>query len=112
MLYSKILKRLFDLILAIFAIPFLGIVILVVSISVFFSDKGSVFYIAKRIGQHGKPFKMFKFRTMIANAPDIRLADGSTFNSDDDPRLTKLGRILRKTSIDELPQIFNIIICR
>jgi lipopolysaccharide/colanic/teichoic acid biosynthesis glycosyltransferase len=47
---------------------------------------------------------------MIVNAPDVRLADGSTFNSDDDPRLTKVGKILRKTSIDELPQIINVII--
>ncbi|GAA6465817.1 hypothetical protein K220099C10_16630 [Bacteroides thetaiotaomicron] len=53
---------------------------------------------------------MFKFRTMIVNAPDIRLSDGSTYNGDDDPRITRVGRFLRKTSIDELPQILNVLL--
>ena len=53
---------------------------------------------------------MFKLRTMKENAPDIRLSDGSTYNGDDDPRVTKFGKIARKTSIDELPQIINIIL--
>lgn len=110
MLYPEVLKRLLDLIFAIIALPFLLIIILIVSPILYFSDKGSVFYIAGRIGQYGKIFKMFKFRTMIANAPDIRLEDGSTYNSEDDIRLTKVGKILRKTSIDELPQIINILI--
>ena len=53
---------------------------------------------------------MDKFRTMKVNAPDIRNKDGSTYNGDDDPRLTKIGRVLRKTSIDELPQILNVFV--
>lgn len=53
---------------------------------------------------------MFKFRTMKMNAPDIRNIDGTTFNSSKDPRLTKIGSFLRKTSIDELPQLFNVLI--
>ncbi|HCT16932.1 MAG TPA: sugar transferase, partial [Ruminococcaceae bacterium] len=57
----------------------------------------------------GKPFKMYKLRSMKVNAPDIRLADGSTYNGDDDPRVTKFGKFARKTSIDELPQIINIL---
>jgi lipopolysaccharide/colanic/teichoic acid biosynthesis glycosyltransferase len=82
----------------------------IVGILIFVSDKGPVFYNANRIGRYGKPFKMFKFRTMVVNAPDIRLSDGSTYNSEDDPRVTKIGRFLRNTSIDELPQIINVLI--
>ena len=57
-----------------------------------------------------KKFKMFKFRSMKMNAPDVRNADGTTFNSEKDVRLTKIGGFLRKTSIDELPQIFNVLL--
>ncbi len=63
----------------------------------------------ERLGCFGKPFKMYKLRSMKVNAPDIRLADGSTYNGDDDPRVTKFGKFARKTSIDELPQIINIL---
>lgn len=73
------------------------------------SDKGPVFYNAPRLGKNGKIFKMFKFRSMKVNAPDIRNPDGSTFNSEEDPRLTRVGKFIRKTSIDELPQIINIL---
>jgi lipopolysaccharide/colanic/teichoic acid biosynthesis glycosyltransferase len=64
---------------------------------------------ANRTGRYGKTFKMFKLRSMKVNAPDIRLADGSTYNGDDDPRVTKFGKFARKTSIDELPQVINIL---
>ena len=110
MLYSKFFKRLFDFILALLAFPFLCFIVLILSPFIYFSDKGSIFYNSRRIGQNGRQFKMFKFRTMVVNAPDIRLNDGSTFNSVDDPRLTKIGSFLRKTSLDELPQIINILI--
>ncbi|NLD46933.1 MAG: sugar transferase, partial [Clostridiaceae bacterium] len=73
-------------------------------------DGGSVFYKAKRLGKNGKPFKMLKFRSMKENAPDIRNADGTTYSSPDDPRLTKIGKVLRETSIDELPQFLNVLI--
>lgn len=56
-----------------------------------------------------KEFKMYKFRSMKVDAPDIRNEDGSTFNSNNDPRVTRIGKILRKTSIDELPQILNVL---
>lgn len=57
-----------------------------------------------------KTFKMFKFRSMKVNAPDIRLEDGSTYNSEDDPRVTRIGRLIRKTSVDEIPQLINVLI--
>lgn len=76
---------------------------------IYIEDRGPVFYNAPRLGKNGKIFKMYKFRSMKVNAPDIRNEDGSTFNSEDDPRLTKIGKFIRKTSIDETPQIINVI---
>jgi len=77
---------------------------------IYFTDKGPVFYNAYRMGKKGRRFKMFKFRSMKVNAPDLRNPDGSTYNAENDPRLTKIGRFLRKTSIDELPQLINVLI--
>ena len=77
---------------------------------IYFTDKGPVFYNAKRAGKRAKPFKMFKFRSMYVNSPDLRNADGSTYNGEDDPRVTRIGKILRKTSLDELPQLLNVLL--
>ncbi len=87
----------------------IGLVIMLSAIAIKAEDGGSVFYKADRIGRFGKIFKMYKLRSMKENSPDIRLADGSTYNGDDDPRVTKFGRFARKTSIDELPQVINIL---
>lgn len=103
------LKRIFDICLAIILIPIVVIILIIVALVNYSLDNGPIFYYAQRIGRFGKPFTMYKLRTMIVNAPDVRLPDGSTYNSDDDPRLTKVGKFLRKTSIDELPQIINIL---
>ena len=86
------------------------IIILVIAPFIYLEDRGSVFYLAPRRGRYGKIFKMFKLRSMKMNAPDIRNADNSTYNSPDDPRITKIGKFIRKTSIDELPQFFNVLI--
>ncbi len=107
-MYRKI-KRVMDFLLAVLALPFFLLILIVIAPLIYFSDYGPVFYNSYRLGVNGKKFKMYKFRSMKINAPDIRLADGSTYNGDDDPRITKIGRFLRKTSIDELPQIFNIL---
>ncbi len=69
-----------------------------------------IFYNAKRLGQNGRTYKMFKLRSMKVNAPDLRNKDGSTFNGDDDPRVTTIGRIMRKTSLDEFPQFLNVLL--
>lgn len=108
-MYRKFLKRFLDLILALMALPFFLISLLLIGPMIFLEDKGPVFYNAPRLGKDGKIFSMRKFRSMRMNAPDIRNNDGSTFNSEDDPRLTKVGRFIRKTSIDELPQILNVL---
>lgn len=108
-MYRNFFKRIFDLVLAIIALPFWLIILVVVGPMIYFQDKGSIFYNASRLGKDGKIFKMYKFRSMKMNAPDLRNEDGSTFNAEDDPRLTKIGIFIRKTSLDETPQLLNII---
>lgn len=108
-MYRNFFKRIFDLVLAIIALPFWLIILIVVGLMIYFQDKGSIFYNAPRLGKDGKIFKMYKFRSMKMNAPDLRNEDGSTFNAEDDPRLTNIGKFIRKTSLDETPQLLNII---
>lgn len=108
-MYKKYFKRILDLILALIALPFWFIILIIVGPVIYFQDKGPIFYNAPRLGKDGVIFKMYKFRSMKANAPDIRNEDGSTFNSEYDPRVTKIGKFIRKTSLDETPQLLNII---
>lgn len=108
-MYKNLLKRVFDLILAIIALPFWLIILVIIGPTIYFQDKGSIFYNAPRLGKNGKIFKMYKLRSMKLNAPDLRNEDGSTFNAEDDPRLTNIGNFIRKTSLDETPQLLNII---
>lgn len=108
-MYKSIFKRLLDYIFALIALPIFALIYIVVAPIVHFTDGGPVFYCGKRIGRNGKLFKMYKFRSMRVNAPDIRLSDGSTYNGEDDPRVTKIGKILRATSVDEIPQILNVL---
>ena len=108
-LYIKFFKRVIDIFVSFFVCLGLIPVCVIVGILIKKEDGGAIFYNAERIGQNGKLFKMYKFRSMKENAPDIRLADGSTYNGADDPRVTKIGKILRETSIDELPQFINVL---
>lgn len=108
-MYKYRVKRLIDLFLCIIGLPFFAVIYVIVAPIIYLTDKGPVFYNADRLGYKGKIYKMYKFRSMIVNAPDLRNKDGSTFNSEDDPRVTKIGKILRKTSIDEIPQILNVL---
>lgn len=109
-MYKKFLKRVIDFILALIALPFVLIAIVILSPIIYINDHGPMFYNAKRRGYRGKTFTMFKFRSMYINSPDLRNTDGSTFNSTLDPRVTKVGRILRKFSLDEIPQLLNVLI--
>lgn len=108
-MYRTCIKRVLDVIFSLIMLPFFCVLFLVVAPIIYFEDRGPVFYNGERIGQNGKLFKLHKFRSMKVNAPDIRLPDGSTYNGKDDPRVTKIGRILRETSLDEIPQILNIL---
>ena len=109
-MYKRYFKRLIDFSIALIASPFVCIVILIMAPLIYFNDPGPVFYNAKRRGKDGKVFKMYKLRSMYVNAPDLRNCDGSTFNSSEDYRVTKVGMFMRKTSVDELPQIFNVLL--
>lgn len=108
-MYKHIVKRFFDFIIGLCAFPFVLIAIIVLGPIIFLTDRGPIFYNGPRIGLHGKVFKMCKFRSMKVNAPDIRTADGSTYNAEDDPRVTKIGKFMRKMSIDEIPQFLNVL---
>jgi len=108
-MYLKYVKPLIDTVGAIFLLPIVIVEIIIFGPLIWLEDKGSIFYLADRRGKNGSIFKMYKLRSMKMNAPDIRNADNSTFNSPNDQRVTKIGRFLRKTSLDELPQIFNIL---
>ena len=105
----RAIKRTFDLLCSLILMIPIGIVIVISAIFIKAEDGGPVFYMAERTGRFGIPFRMYKLRSMKVNAPDIRLADGSTYNGEDDPRVTRFGRFARKTSIDELPQVINIL---
>jgi lipopolysaccharide/colanic/teichoic acid biosynthesis glycosyltransferase len=99
------LKRLFDLVCAGLALVVLSPVLVFVAIAVKCGDGGPVLYQGVRIGQHGRPFRMLKFRTMVVNAERI----GASSTPNDDPRVTPVGRSLRKFKLDELPQLINVL---
>ena len=109
-MYKHFFKRVFDIIIGLCALPFVLLVIIICAPFIYFTDRGPVFYNATRAGKDYKPFKMFKLRSMYVNSPDLKNPDGSTFNSDNDPRVTPIGRIMRKTSLDEFPQFLNILL--
>lgn len=109
MLYRRIVKRLLDLILSFIIFPFFLILLFFLGPIIYLHDKGSIFFVSPRLGINGNVFNMYKFRTMKMNAADIRNDDGSTYNAANDYRLTKIGAFLRKTSLDEIPQILNVI---
>ena len=108
-MYRRFFKRFFDIIGALLLLPFLVLEIMILGPFIWFTDRGPVFYNARRAGKGYKPFKMFKLRSMYLNSPDLKNPDGSTFNSDDDPRVTPIGRIMRKVSLDEFPQFLNVL---
>ncbi len=109
MLYRRYLKRLLDILLALLALPLLLLLVLLIGPMIWLEDRGTIFYLGKRRGLKGKIFKMIKFRSMYVDAPDVRNLDNSTFSSKVDPRVTRMGRFLRASSMDELPQIINVL---
>ena len=107
--YQLGVKRVIDILVCLIAFPILFIVMIPVGIAIKLEDRGPVFYRSMRLGKDFKEFGMLKFRSMKVNAPDFRNEDGSTYNSKNDPRVTRIGKFIRETSIDELPQIFNVL---
>lgn len=108
-MYLLIVKPLIDKLIALIIFPFFIIIFLIVGLLIKLDDGGPILYKAERIGKDSKKIYMYKFRSMKVNAPNIINADGSTFNSKDDPRVTKVGKFLRSTSLDETAQILNLL---
>ena len=108
-MYKHFFKRLFDITVALVALPFFILIFIFLAPIIKLTDGGPIFYNAPRLGKRGKVFRMYKFRSMRVNSPNLLNADGSTYNGEGDPRVTKIGRFIRKTSLDETPQIFNIL---
>lgn len=109
-------KRIFDIIASAGGLILLSPVMAGIAIKIKAEDGGSIIYRQKRIGKNGKSFKMYKFRSMVENADhlfekmkDKNNVDGAMFKMKNDPRITKTGKFLRKHSLDELPQLFNVL---
>lgn len=107
--YTRFVKRALDIAIAIVALPFLLVFLLVFGVAIKLEDHGPVFYNAPRMGKGHVPFKMYKLRSMKVNAPDLVMEDGSTYNGADDPRMTRVGAFMRRASIDEFPQFINVL---
>lgn len=112
----KAFKRLFDVVVSIFAMLILIVIVVPVSIAIMIEDGFPIFFVQKRTGLNGKVFRMYKFRSMCKNAQQMHFElldknelDGPAFKMKKDPRITKVGSFIRKTSIDELPQLLNIL---
>ena len=107
--YERFGKRACDIAIGLVSLPVVGAVTAACGIAIRSEDGGPIFYNAPRVGQHGEEFTMFKLRSMKVNAPDLVMEDGSTYNGADDPRMTKVGAFMRKTSLDEIPQFLNVL---
>jgi lipopolysaccharide/colanic/teichoic acid biosynthesis glycosyltransferase len=105
---GSIIKRLIDFLLSSILLVVLSPLLVLVSLWILFSTGSPILFSQTRLGEGGVPFEIFKFRTMVPGAVDLRNPDGSTFSTSDDPRVTQVGRFLRRTSLDELPQLLNI----
>ena len=112
-----VVKRFLDIFLSLIGLIILSPIFLIIAIIIKLDSKGPVFFVHSRIGEKGKPIGIYKFRTMVTNAeelikkftPEQKEEFEKNFKLENDPRVTKIGNFLRKTSLDELPQILNIL---
>jgi len=115
--YYLCFKRTFDVVCSVLGLIILAIPLLIISLIIVIDSPGaSPIYVQKRVGKNGREFKCYKFRSMVANADSMldsllekNEMDGPVFKIKDDPRITRFGRFIRKTSIDELPQLWNVL---
>jgi lipopolysaccharide/colanic/teichoic acid biosynthesis glycosyltransferase len=112
----RFIKRLADIIISVLALIILLIPMLIVALVIYIDDKGNPIFSQIRLTENGKPFRMYKFRSMCVNAEEKfsevqkqNQTDGLAFKSENDPRITKIGKFIRATSIDELPQLWNVL---
>ena len=111
------IQRIFDIILSTVAIIVLSPLFLIITLVIYIDDRRPILFVQERVGLNKRRFKMFKFRTMVREAEnlqaqleDLNESDGATFKLTEDPRVTRSGRFLRKTSLDELPQLVNVLL--
>ena len=114
--YQRMVKRVFDVLICAAGLIIAMPVMVLISLAILLEDGRPVFFLQKRVGENGRVFSMFKFRTMVKNAEELRAnveqtdADGNVIHKlRDDPRVTRVGKVLRRFSLDEIPQIFNIL---
>ena len=112
----KFIKRTIDIFGSIIGLVVLSPILLIVIVAIKIESNGSVVFSQERVGYKGKKFKMYKFRSMVQNAEELKdrlksqnEMDGPMFKMKNDPRVTKVGRIIRKTSLDEIPQLVNVL---
>lgn len=115
--YQLMIKRGFDILLTLLLIPFVLPVMGIIALAIRLNSPGPILYRPRRVGENGRVFRMYKFRTMVVNADRLLKQvmkvdeNGNIIHkAPDDPRITRVGRILRKTSLDELPQLFNVLL--
>ncbi|MCI5726567.1 MAG: sugar transferase [Clostridium sp.] len=113
----RFIKRTIDIIFSILGLVLLSPLLIIVAIIIKIDSKGPVFFAQERVGYKGNHFKMYKFRSMVVNAEELKEKlqeknemSGPMFKIKDDPRVTKIGKFIRKTSIDELPQLINVLL--
>lgn len=104
--FSLFLKRIFDIVVSLVLIVLLSPLLLVLSILIVLDSKGGVFYRQERVTQYGRKFRIFKFRTMVADADKI----GTQVTVSNDSRITRVGSVIRKYRLDEIPQLFNVLL--
>ncbi len=119
-LAEVIAKRIFDIVGVLLAAALFGLPMLIIALSIKLTCPGKVVFGHKRVGRHGRSFQCYKFRSMVPNAQDVlrellardsaaREEWAATFKLKNDPRITRIGRFIRKTSLDELPQLWNVL---
>ena len=106
-MYRKCIKRLLDFVISLLGIIILSPILIIIALLIRLTSKGPAFFLQERLGKNGKVFRIIKFRTMVVNAEHN--GSGLKINSEEDNRITKVGKVLRKTSLDELPQLINAI---
>lgn len=114
--FYEIIKRLIDIICSFMGLLAFSPLFIIIAIIIKFTSKGPVFFSQKRVGKYGREFDMYKFRSMVVNAEELKEKlsaqnemSGPMFKMKDDPRVTKVGKFIRKTSLDELPQLWNVL---
>lgn len=112
---SSLIKRCLDIVGSLVGLSVLALLFIPIAIAIKWDSPGPVFYSQKRYGLMGQPFRIYKFRSMVVNADELKSqvtneAKGLIFKNQDDPRITQVGKFLRRTSLDEFPQFWNVLI--